>query len=273
MTVRLSTGLVQAMASQQSLRTALANTVVDIYSGSQPATADEAITGTYLCTVSKSAGAFTAEVKGVGMFTIAGAASGSINTLTLAGIDLLNGVPVTCAYAGSNYNADAVTVAAAINASPTNNLVVASATGSSGIVTLTAVSGMGAKLNGLTIAGTVTTVTVTATNGLFGSGTSTNTVGVVAANGVTFSAAVAGVLPKNTLETWSGTAAAAGTAGCFRISGEATAQATRQGASATAIRLDGALATSGGDINLGSLTVSSGAPFILSTFSLTVPKV
>lgn len=267
MTVRLSTGLVQAMASQQSLRTALANAVVDIYSGSQPATADEAITGTYLCTVSKSAGGFTAEVKGTGVLTV-GTGVGTITAVTLNGINLLDSTVTTTA----DSTANAVAVVAALNASAWNDLVVASNVAA--VITLTAVNGLGARYNSATLAASVTaSATLAVTSTSFASGTGGSVVGVAAANGVTFGAAVAGVLSKATAETWSGTAAAAGTAGCFRISGESSTQGTRQGASSTAVRLDGALATSGGDINLGSLTVSSGAPFILSTFSLTVPKV
>lgn len=267
MTVRLSTGLSQAVASQQALRTALANCVIDIYSGTQPASADDAISGTYLCTVSKSAGAFTAEVKGTGVLTV-GTGVGTITAVTLNGINILDSTVTTTA----DSTANAVAVVAALNASAWNDLVVASNVAA--VITLTAVNGLGVNYNSATLATSVTaSATLTVTSTSFASGTGGSVAGVAAANGLTFGAAVAGVLSKATAETWSGTASASGTAGCFRITGESSTQATRQAASTTALRIDGALATSGGDINLGSLTVTSGAPFILSTFSTTVPKV
>ena len=80
-------------------------------------------------------------------------------------------------------------------------------------------------------------------------------------------AATAGVLPKKASETWSGTAVATGTAGWFRI--RATTDAGT-GASTTASRVDGAIATSGAEMTLGSLTLTSGAPFVMSSGSVTL---
>lgn len=89
------------------------------------------------------------------------------------------------------------------------------------------------------------------------------------ATGLTWAAsASAGVITKTVAETWSGTAAASGTAGYFRIrlAGDAGGTDT-----STYKRVDGTIATSGGDMNVGSLTVSSGAPFIISSASFTMP--
>lgn len=90
-----------------------------------------------------------------------------------------------------------------------------------------------------------------------------------AGTGIHFeTAATAGALPKMASETWSGTAVASGTAGWFRIR-----QTTEAGAAATTtlVRADGAIATSGADMNLGSLTVTTGAPFVLSAANFTLP--
>lgn len=81
-------------------------------------------------------------------------------------------------------------------------------------------------------------------------------------------AAVSGALPKKASETWSATAVATGTAGWFRIR---TTTDTGTEASTTASRVDGAIATSGGEMTLGSLTVTSGAPFVMSAGSVTLP--
>lgn len=57
MAVRLSTGMVNAAAN--AIRTAYANAVVAVYSGTQPASADAAETGTLLGLITKDGGEFT----------------------------------------------------------------------------------------------------------------------------------------------------------------------------------------------------------------------
>lgn len=88
-----------------------------------------------------------------------------------------------------------------------------------------------------------------------------------AAAGLEFDDPVAGVLSKAAVETWSGTAVASGTAGWFRVR-----QAGDSGASSTTdCRLDGACATSGAQLNMSSLSISSGAVQTISTFQITQP--
>lgn len=88
--------------------------------------------------------------------------------------------------------------------------------------------------------------------------------------GATFEAsATDGVLEKTAAETLSGTAVATGTAGWFRLRRKAD---TGTASSATEQRIDGTCGTSGQQMNLGSLTITSGAPFVLSTLSVTLPK-
>lgn len=52
MTYKVSTGLRNSMLVTGSLRAALATGFINIYSGSEPASADAATTGTLLCTIS-----------------------------------------------------------------------------------------------------------------------------------------------------------------------------------------------------------------------------
>lgn len=82
-------------------------------------------------------------------------------------------------------------------------------------------------------------------------------------------APVSGVVVKETTETWKGLCLADGTAGWFRLHlhGE-----TGSGASTTEKRLDGVIATSGGDLNLSSLTMVTSAPVEISSFSITIPR-
>lgn len=88
--------------------------------------------------------------------------------------------------------------------------------------------------------------------------------------GMTWDAAAAGVLPKNSGEVWSGNAIASGTAGWFRI----RVAADDLGATgSTYQRCDGSVATSGGEMTVGSLTVTSGAPFVVDAFNVTLPLV
>lgn len=89
------------------------------------------------------------------------------------------------------------------------------------------------------------------------------------ATGLGWGTAAAGVLPKASGETWSGTCLATGTAGWFRIREAGDAGTSL---STTAVRIDGTIATSGADMNLGSLSLVSGAPFVLSSGQITLPQ-
>jgi hypothetical protein len=68
-------------------------------------------------------------------------------------------------------------------------------------------------------------------------------------------AAVAGVLTKETTETWSGTILADGTAGWYRFHAVGDTGAL----STTEARQDGAIATSGAQMNLSTLALKAGA--------------
>jgi hypothetical protein len=62
MTIKLSTGLVNAMMGTVGFKGAFANGVIELRSGNQPATADSAATGTLLGIITLNGGAFTAGV-------------------------------------------------------------------------------------------------------------------------------------------------------------------------------------------------------------------
>jgi hypothetical protein len=59
MTIRASTGLKNAMLGTVGLQTALTDGVIRVYSGSQPASADNAVTGTLLMEITLNGGAFS----------------------------------------------------------------------------------------------------------------------------------------------------------------------------------------------------------------------
>lgn len=100
--------------------------------------------------------------------------------------------------------------------------------------------------------------TVTLASGAFTPGVSTN--------GLTWAAAAAGVASKT--GTWSFNGVAAGTAGWFRLKGNA---ADNDALSTTLPRLDGSIGTSGADLNMSNLSITIGAPTTIDTFSITIP--
>lgn len=102
-------------------------------------------------------------------------------------------------------------------------------------------------------------VTITSSSGAFVAG--------APSNGLEFEAPTAGVLPKSTTQTWSGTAAATGTAGWGRLYDNAYTT----GASSTAVRYDFSVGTSGADLNLSSTSIVSGATITIDTFTITQP--
>lgn len=256
MTAKLSTALVTKLMDTGSFKDIFANSVIDVYSGTQPASADAAATGTLLCTVTKASGALTAETKAVGSLTIAGA-SGSVDTVTANGIDILGG---SVAFV-TDINATATAVANQINNNPKNTMFVASTTGASGVITITAVNGLGTLPNTWAVSGTYTTIT--------GGTYVAMTGGVNAVNALNFGNAAAGVLSKNG-DTWSGVVGTGGTAGWFRLR---TSQEAGTAVDSALIhpRFDGAISTNGAQMNLGSLTLTLGAPFIIPVAAFTLP--
>lgn len=84
--------------------------------------------------------------------------------------------------------------------------------------------------------------------------------------GLTFDAAASGVLSKAAAETWKFTGLLAGTVGWYRFS---AAGDTPTNTSTTAIRVDGLIATAGGDANMSNTTVAVGAVNTVDSWSWT----
>ena len=80
--------------------------------------------------------------------------------------------------------------------------------------------------------------------------------------------AAAGVLQKAPAEAWQGTGLANGTAGYFRVVTNADDGTTVSNVFA---RIDGAIATSGSDMNMTSTTVATNAPLAAATATFTLP--
>jgi hypothetical protein len=254
MTMRLSTGLRNFLNKQGSVAGALRNGRIEIYSGAQPTSADAAVTGTLLCTITGNSGAPTNEVLATGTVTLAGSA-GSLNTLTVDGQDILGGaVPFNGTLAQT-----ALDVAAQINRF--NGYPDYTASAAAAVVTISAIPGSGTAPNAKVVAATATTLTATTAN-MAG--------GVAAANGLQFDVSVAGTLTKLASQIWSGLNAATGTAGWFRQYGS-VADAGALDAVGTALRIDGAIGTSGAEMNLNSTAFTSGATTTLAAWGDTIP--
>lgn len=88
MTLRLSTQLRTNLAGTTGFASTFANGVIEIRSGTQPATADDAATGTLLGTVTLASGAFTPGVATNGL-TFAAASGGAV---AKSGVWSFNGV-------------------------------------------------------------------------------------------------------------------------------------------------------------------------------------
>ena len=87
------------------------------------------------------------------------------------------------------------------------------------------------------------------------------------ANGINFGNVSSQVLAKETGETWSGVAIASGTAGWFRF----YANDRTTGASNTAVRFDGSIATTGAQLNMSNTAVALGGTTTIDSVAISLP--
>lgn len=88
-----------------------------------------------------------------------------------------------------------------------------------------------------------------------------------ATNALAFDAADAGSISKST-DLWKFTGIANGTAGWFRLMGNAS---DALGSSLSSPRLDGSIGTSNADLNLSNISVVVGVPATIDVFTFTIP--
>ena len=255
MALKFSKGMLNFVAQNGSWKRALKGGKLKFYTGSQPATPETAPSGTLLCTFTDASGAHTAETLATGTVTLNTGAAGSVDTITVNSVSIL---PAAVPFKTS-LTQTAADVATAIN----NGLSTPeyTATSSGAVVTISAVRGTGAGPNGFVVASTCTTITKTDAN-MAG--------GVTAVNGLDFGSASGGVISKSASQTWTGVAAASGTAGWFRYEGSVVDSGTTD-STESQFRIDGSIATSGADINTTPTSITSGATQTISTFAITLP--
>lgn len=254
MALRLSTGLRNALAQGMGFAAAMNRGSILIYSGAQPATADAAVTGTLLGTVTQNSAALTQETQATGSITLATGAAGSVDTVTVGGMNIIpdGAVPYATSLAQTASNlADAI-----------NRNGIYSATVAGAVVTIKPRPGAGAAHNAYIVTATLTTLTATYAN-MSG--------GIASVNGLYLGNPAAGVIEKPASVVWSFNGVAAGTAGWFRFIGSVSDAGALVSAAPWPIRLDGSIAVSGGDASLSNITVAVGAPNTIDTFRWTQP--
>jgi len=256
MTIKLSTAARNFMAAGGSYKDMFQNGRMEVYSGSQPANADAAVTGTLLCTITDNSGTRTAEVLATGTVTLTGGSSGSVDTLTVDGVEILG--------SAVSYNTSLTQTAADIATQINRNkaTVKYTATSSGAVVTIKALPGTGTSPNGFVVASTTTTLTKTDAN-MSG--------GVDPANGLKFGEPSGGSASKIASQTWSGTNASSGTAGYYRLYGS-VADSGSLDSSATYIREDGSIGTSNADMIMTSTSLTSGIATAITAFQRTMPN-
>lgn len=89
-----------------------------------------------------------------------------------------------------------------------------------------------------------------------------------ASAGLNFDDAVSSVLSKAAAETWSGTAVATATAGWFRLYAEGDAL----GSSTVDARMDGAISTSGAELNMASTAIVASSVISINTWQLSMDE-
>lgn len=267
MSITRSSGLVDFVASKGSVRQALSNCRIKIFSGSIPTGTGGADTGatvpashTELCSLSLNSGTVVVETLPKWRFTFSGS-SGSIDSIKIGGVEQL---PTPVSYATSVANTAALIVAAINNngAFPDYTAQVTGA-GSDEVAIYGPVS-CGSTLNDLVLAVTATTLVPTVIN----SG-NPEVAGIDAENCCNWTYVPSTGQISKEATVWSGVIAANGTATWFMI---VTDNDNGQGSSTAARRLIGTVGTSGADLNLSSTSFTAGASVSVNSWTLTVSR-
>jgi hypothetical protein len=254
MAFRFSDGLRNALAKDLSYGNAMQDGVLVFYTGTQPASANAAATGTPLVKYTSASLTHTPEVLATGTVVLATGAVGSVDTITVNGVNIL-GAPVPFNATLAQTAAD---VATQINKSVSATDYKASAVGTT--VTISAAKGAGATPNGFVVTGTSTTLTMT-----FGNMAG----GVSPINGLKFALTALGVVNKDPAQVWSGIGLTTGVAGWFRFY-SSVADAGSLDAAGAFIRADGAIAASGAEINSPQTMITAGVVSYINDFPVSV---
>jgi hypothetical protein len=255
MTLRYSTYARNFMAGYGSFKDAFQNGRIEIYSGTQPTTADAAVTGTLLCTITDNSLTRVYEVCSYATLTLTGGASGSVDSIQVNSVELLGlSVPFN-----TSLTQTAADVAAQINVFRSS--VEYYATSAGAVVTITTLPSRGTTINGQSM--TVATTTITQTSAAF-------TGGVVGSYGLKFGSPSAATISKLPVQAWTGINVASGTAGWYRMYGS-VADSGGTDTNLQYIREDGAIATSAAELNMASIALVYAATTTITSWDRTLP--
>jgi hypothetical protein len=250
MTVRYSTGYRNALATGIGFAALFNRGSINIYTGTQPTTADSAATGTLLGTLTLASGALTKETQASGTITVTGGST----SITAVTVGTFNIIPDGAVLYNTSVGQTASDLCDAINRNGYYTATVSDA-----VVTIKPRPGAGATHNTYVVASTGS-VTATYTD---------MTGGVSAVNGLIFTPAAGGVVNKSGV--WSMNGIAAGTAGWFRLVGSVADAGSAIVAAPYLARMDGSCATSGADLNISNILIAIGAPSTCDQFVYTQP--
>ena len=250
MPLRFSSGGVDALQENGCLKEIFHDGIIDIYSGAQPASADDAVTGTHLARITLAGGAFTAGVKSTRRIDTATITYGSDGDDYVL---VINGTSYSyTAVNGDDDDAVALALAALVDASP----VVDAYAAANVIYTRAIYAGVD-----YTIANTGTT---SGGNNVVASVTANARI-----NGLQWGDSVLGVLSKEA-GVWEGVNLATGTAGYFRFKANAVDDDSE---STSLIRMDGNVSTSNAPLIIaGSINLQLDAISTIQAAAITRPK-
>lgn len=259
--IRNSMGLRNFLLSEGSEARAFTGGIIELRSGPQPTSPNNADSSTLLGVITLGGAAHTKEVQATGTVELTGGAAGNVSSITVNGIEILG---ATISFL-TDLPTTAALIVAQINRHQTGTGVEYTAVSdgtATPLITITPIIGVGAAANGWVVATTIATMTKTNSN-MAG--------GVTAVNGLSYEGVSGGVLAKSSLEAWSGVWLASGTIGHFRMK---AAVLDGDAASTTLIRKDGSVTATGGsgDMEITNTAVNVGAPFTVTTFTINAPE-
>ena len=259
MAEKYSTGLRNWLLGGKDLREAFDDFIIKVFSGSAPSDADQAEGVTALCTITKASQTVDAtEVSTAkqALIPITVAASGAVVSIKINGTDYVYTVP-----AGSpSLTATALAVAQMLDGIPGVDAVavVSNATTDGNVVVRSSIRGLA-----LTVAdGAGKTATYTIAD---------NTVTNARSDALQWGTPASASMSKPS-EVWSGVNAATGTAAWFRIVRPDDTGALLTGdALAITRRIQGAIGTSGAELNLSNINLVIGATLTIDTAVFSLP--
>jgi hypothetical protein len=254
MALKFSTGLRQYLLEEGPFRKAFEDAVLNIYSGTAPSTVDEAPTGVLLVKITKASGAVTALTRSTPKRQKITIGTHAPDTTFKVNVTVDGAGPTTYTYTNTPDagDADAVAkkVAQMLSDIPQLRAIASGASGE--LFVQSAIDGLDFTLAD-------------------GGGTGTLTVAAaveaaVALNTLKLGAPVAGVISKNG-DSWTGLGLVTGVAGYGRF----VTTVDTGGASATEIRLQGNVSTSGAEFNITNMNITAGATQTVDSFAITQP--